>query len=111
MSRDFDDIYKKIDQSHKELYKQENELSKDIANIDKNQEKMLVEIKDIKKQIKGIEIKVDLVLEILNSFTILLAEEEDRTEEYLQEEDNPWKNNQEEDWNSYTEDDDDEYNG
>ena len=108
MSRDFDDIYKKIDQSHKELYKQENELSRDIANLDKNQEKILSEIKDIKKQVKGIETKVDLILEILNNFTILLAEEDGIEEDYSGEED-PWASNQEEDWNSYT--DDEEYNG
>lgn len=76
MSRDFDDIYKKIDQSHKELYKQDNMISKDLNNIDKNQEKILLEIKELKKEIKTIGFKVDMMLEILNNFTIMLAEEE-----------------------------------
>lgn len=77
MSRDFDDIYKKIDQSHKELYKQDSVIAREINNIDKNQEKILSEIKDLKKEVKTIGFKVDMMLEILNNFTIMLAEEDD----------------------------------
>ena len=81
MSRDFDDIYKKIDQSHKELYKQDSAISRDISNIDKNQEKILSEIKDLKKEVKNIGFKVDMMLEILNNFTIMLAEEGEEDED------------------------------
>ena len=109
MSRDFDDIYKKIDQSHKELYKQENELSKDIDAVNKNQEKILGDIKDIKKQVKSIEAKIDLILDILNNFTILLAEEGENAEDYANEEDtDSWMRDREESWNSYEDDEDEE---
>lgn len=109
MSRDFDDIYKKIDQSHKELHKQENELSRDIDSVSKNQEKMLGEIRDIKKQVKSIEIKIDLILDILNNFTILLAEEGGEIEDYTSEEDNEsWMHDREESWNSFDDDEDEE---
>ena len=71
MSRDFNDIYKKIDQSHKDLYKKDTENAKDILDIKKDQDKLLKEISDIKKEIKDISFKVDVMLEILNSFTII----------------------------------------
>lgn len=86
MSREFDDIYKKIDQSHKELYKQDEEITKD-------QSKILKEISDIKKQVKSISLKVDMMLEILNNFTIMLSEEpleEDYEEQWLPNEDDDW---------------------
>lgn len=103
MSRDFDNIIKKIDQSHADMYnQQDNKIFKDINNIDKNQEKTLNEIKDLKKEIKNISFKVDMVLEILNNFTIMLSEEsEDEDAE-------SWIPEQEEDWNSYEDDEDDE---
>ena len=80
MSKDFDDIYKRIDQSHKELYKKDNEAIKDLADLKKDQDKITKEIVDIKKQIKDISFKVDVMLEILNNFTIMLAEDEDDLE-------------------------------
>lgn len=106
MSRDFDDIRKKIDQSHKELYKQDKELSKDLISLDKNQEKILKEISDIKKEVKDIAFKVDIMLEILNSFTIMLAEDdqdldenydiEDSDESWVPKEDNFWEDDNDE---------------
>jgi seryl-tRNA synthetase len=109
MSRDFDDIYKKIDQSHKELYKQDNAMSRDINNLDKNQEKILSEIKDLKKEIKNITFKVDMMLEILNNFTIMLAEEEDHEDEdddYEFDSGDTWVPND----NDYNYDEDDQWN-
>ena len=93
--------------SHKDLYKKDTELEKHLNSLDKNQEKVIKDILEIKKQIKDISFKVDLMLEILNNFTIMLAEEEedsydsDQTwvpEEYEDEdndEDN-WGNSQDE---------------
>jgi len=106
MSRDFDDIYKKIDQSHKELYKQDSAISRDISNIDKNQEKILSEIKDLKKEVKNIGFKVDMMLEILNNFTIMLAEDdEDLEDNYdLEDSDESWVPKEDDFW----EDDNDE---
>ena len=70
MPKDLDDIYKKVDISAKEL----NSLGKD-------QDKIHKEILDIKKQIKDISFKVDAMLEILNNFTIMLAEDDEDLEE------------------------------
>lgn len=63
MSKDINDIYKKIEQSNKD------------------QDKMIKDIIDIKKEIKDIAFKVDTMLEILNSFTIMLAEDDEDLEE------------------------------
>jgi seryl-tRNA synthetase len=103
MSRDFDDIRKKIDQSHKDLYKQDLENSKDIDSVKKNQDKLLKDINEIKKEVKDIGFKVDTMLEILNNFTIMLTEEEEQ-DEYMDDyadDDESWVPDQEEDWNSY----------
>lgn len=87
MSRDFDDIYKKIDQSR----------NGENINISKD-------INDIKKQIYDINNKIDMVLDILNNFTIMLSEDdEDMSENYLDDDNDneSWVPEQEEDWESY----------
>lgn len=105
MPKDLDDIYKKIDQSHKELSKQDDELSKDLNSVGKNNEKLLKEVAEVKKQVKDIEFKVDLMLEILNNFTIMLAEEDDIEDDYgIEDSDESWVPKEEEFW----EDDNDE---
>lgn len=74
MSKNFDDISKKIDQSHKESSKDDGVRSKD-------QDKIIKDITEIKKEVKDIAFKVDTMLEILNSFTIMLAEDDEDLEE------------------------------
>jgi hypothetical protein len=102
MSRDFDDIYKKIDQSHKDLYKQDTENAKDICILKKDQDKLLKDINEIKKEVRDISYKVDVMLEILNSFTIMLEEEEEFDEDYdtdqtwVPDEDDEWSNKEDE---------------
>ena len=93
MSKDFDDIYKKIDQSHKDLSKIDNAISKD-------QDKMMKDIIEIKKEVKDIAFKVDTMLEILNSFTIMLAEDdEDLEENYdIEDTDESWAAKEEDFW-------------
>lgn len=92
MSRDFDDIYKKIEQSHKDLYKKDTESLRAIEDVEQNQSKILKEISDIKKEVRDIAFKVDTMLEILNNFTILLAEsEEDFDDNYdIDDSDESW---------------------
>ena len=70
MPKDLDDIYKKVIISGREL----NSLGKD-------QDKLYKEVLDIKKQIKDITFKVDAMLEMLNNFTIMLAEDDEDLEE------------------------------
>lgn len=87
MSKDFNNIRNKIDQSHKELY--------DNTNV-------LDEINRLKKDIKTIDTKIDTMLEILNNFTIMLSEDDQDLEDNYNEFFIP---EQEEDWNSYEDDD------
>lgn len=96
MAKDFDDISKKIDQSQKI-----------IKELDNNQDKILTDISSIKQQLSDINVKVDIILEILNSFTIMLSEESDESsEDYLDNE--SWIPEQEENWNSYEDEEDNE---
>jgi hypothetical protein len=96
MPKDLDDIYKKVDISVKEL----NTLGKD-------QDKLYKEVLDIKKQMKDITTKVDAMLEILNNFTIMLAEDDEDLEEnydidndsdesWVPKEDNFWEDDNDE---------------
>lgn len=81
MSRDFNDISKRIDQSNKDLHKEESELVKALIVLNKDQEKSTKDISGIKKQIKDISNKIDLILDILQNFTIMLEEEEEELED------------------------------
>jgi seryl-tRNA synthetase len=74
MSKEFDDVVKKINQSDKLFFR-------DITNLEKDHEKIIKEINDIKKQVKDMSFKVDTMLEILNNFTIMLAEDDEDLEE------------------------------
>lgn len=66
---------------------------------------IFTEINDIKKQVNDISYKVDLMLEILNSFTIMLAEDDedleenydidDNDESWVPKEDDFWENDDE----------------
>jgi len=100
MSKDFDDIIKKIDQSDKSLFK-------DISNLEKDHDKIIKEISDVKKQVKDISTKVDMMLEILNNFTIMLAEDDENLEENYEfdnDGDEHWASKEDDFW----EDDNDE---
>jgi hypothetical protein len=99
MSKEFDDVIKKINQSDKLFFR-------DITNLEKDHEKILKEINDVKKQVKDISTKVDMMLEILNNFTIMLAEDdEDLEDNYdLDDSDESWVPKEEDFW----EDDNDE---
>lgn len=105
MSKEFDDIRKKIDQSNRDLYKQDAEIIKNINSVGKDQDKLIKEIADIKKEVKDIAFKVDTMLEILNSFTLMLAEDDEDLADNYADDDESWVPEQEEDWNSYDEDD------
>jgi hypothetical protein len=99
MSKEFDDILKKINQSDKLFFR-------DITNLEKDHDKIIKEISEVKKQVKDISTKVDMMLEILNNFTIMLAEDdEDLEDNYdLDDSDESWVPKEEDFW----EDDNDE---
>ena len=105
MLKDLDDIYKKLDQNSKSYQKDNDQLTRAINMIEKNNDQIIKEIKDIKKEVKDIAFKVDTMLEILNNFTILLAEDdedleenydfEDTDETWVPKEDDFWENDDE----------------
>lgn len=78
MPKNIDDVYKKIEQSHKELTKDADAINKNIVSIDKNYQKLSKDITNIKQQITNINQKIDIILEIMNNFSIMLAEDEDQ---------------------------------
>jgi hypothetical protein len=82
MPKDFDDLYKKLDQNNKSNQKDSDDMIKAINVIGKDNNKIVKEINEIKREVKDIAFKVDTMLEILNNFTILLAEAGDDEEEY-----------------------------
>lgn len=106
MPKDLDQISKQIDKNNKDLLDDNKSISKDIDELTKSNSKLLKEISEIKKEVKNIAFKVDIMLEILNNFTIMLAEDdEDLDENYdIDDPDESWVPKEEEFW----EDDNDE---
>ena len=77
MSRDFDNIMKEINKSHKELYSADHKIAKEIVDIHKNISSINKEISNLKKDIKNIDSKIDNVLEILNTLIVFIEESSD----------------------------------
>jgi hypothetical protein len=102
MSKNIDDLYKKLDQLSRESDKNDLMLNKQVTDLGKETSSLKKEICSIKKEVSEIMTKVDIVLEILNNFTILLAEEDDMDVEDYEEEnwaskdDNFWENDTDE---------------
>jgi septal ring factor EnvC (AmiA/AmiB activator) len=100
MTKDLDDLYKKLDQYEKSHQKDNDQLTRSINYIGKDNDKLLKEINDIKKEVKNIAFKVDTMLEILNTFSIMLAEDdEDLEENYnIEDTDESWVPKEDELW-------------
>lgn len=75
MSRDFDNSMKKILDNNKELHKDNN---KDLIDLKKT-------LKNIDDRLSGLEEKIDIMLDILNSLTLMVFEEEEDDEDNDQE--------------------------
>lgn len=101
MSRDIDHIVREVMNSSKELHKVDNKLSKEIDTLSKD-------VQSMKKDIKNLAIKIDMVLDILNTLTIFIEDaeqiinDEDNEEEYESNEGwlpeiNNWEKNEDED--------------
>ncbi len=105
MSKDLDDLYKKLDQYEKSHQKDSDYLNRSINGVAKDNDKIIKEINDIKKEVRDIAFKVDVMLEILNNFTIMLAEDdedletnyeiEDSDESWVPKEDDLWEDDEE----------------
>ena len=99
MPKDLDDVYKKLDQNNKSYQKDNDQLTRSLNSIGKDNDQIIKEIKDIKKEVKDIAFKVNTMLEILNSFTILLAEDdEDLEDNYELDSDQTWVPKEDDFW-------------
>jgi hypothetical protein len=102
MSRDIENIAKEIIKANKEIHHMEDKFSKDIG--------------DIKKLIKNLEKKIDLVLNKIQEFEIimdaaeLIEEQRDEEEDKYNTEWNPYEDEdyEKEDYENYDNDEDDE---
>ncbi|NBQ16950.1 hypothetical protein EBU24_01395 [bacterium] len=70
MSKDIDNIIKNVISNNKEIHNLDNHISKDIGDLKKS-------IKNIHIQISELDEKINQILEIMNTFSIMLAEEEE----------------------------------
>jgi len=68
MSRDYNDISKEILKSNKQLNDMDKNLSKDIEILSK-------EIVNLKKDFKTLHIKIDHILDVLNTLTVFIVDE------------------------------------
>lgn len=100
MSRDFNDISREILKSNKQINDMDKNLSKDMDNLSK-------EISNLKKDLKSLHSKVDNILDILNTLTIFIVDE---NEEIDDSDDNEYQSN--EGWlpeiNNWDEDEDED---
>ena len=106
MPKDLDYISKQIDKISKESVGNTKALTREIVELYKHNLKLAKEVTAIKNNIKSIEEKIDAALDVLNSFTIMLAEDdEDLEDNYELDSDQTWVANEENFWQN---DEDDE---
>ena len=112
MSKDFDNIIKEINKSHKELHQVDSKLSKELSDVNKDITNIKKDIAGIKVQVREVSNKIDMVLEILNNFTLMVMDDEGLQDLERDEEDydidQTWVPNEDQ-W-STDEDEDDEDN-
>ena len=71
MTKDIENIMKEVIKNNKELHGIDNGLSKDISELKKG-------MKNIESKLNSMDRQLSLVLEILESFTLILDEEEEK---------------------------------
>jgi predicted nucleic acid-binding Zn-ribbon protein len=105
MSRDIENIMREISKSHKEIHAIDNHLSKDILDIKKS-------VKTIENKLGDMEDKLEQAIEMLNMFTILIADQTNQEiDEYSEEDDeddewNPYKTPEDYDFNNNDDEED-----
>jgi septal ring factor EnvC (AmiA/AmiB activator) len=70
MSKNIDDVIKEVLKNNKEIHSMDTHISKDISELKKG-------IKNIENKIKMIENKIDQTMDLLNTFTMLITEQDD----------------------------------
>jgi len=71
MAKDIENIMKEVIKNNKELHGIDNGLSKDISELKKG-------MKNIESKLNSMDRRLSVVLEILESFTLILDEEEEK---------------------------------
>ena len=71
MAKDIENIMKEVIKNNKELHGIDTSLSKDISDLKKS-------MKNIESKLNSMDRQLSLVLEILESFTLILDEEEEK---------------------------------
>ena len=71
MTKEIENIMKEVIKNNKELHGIDNGLSKDISELKKG-------MKNIESKLNSMDRQLSLVLEILESFTLILDEEEEK---------------------------------
>jgi len=106
MPKDIDDLNKQLDKMSKKMNSNDNLIEKDLVAIYKQNAELSKEISNLKKEVADMAFKIDTMLEILNNFTIMLAEDdEDLADNYdIDDADESWVPKDEEFWD----DDEDE---
>ena len=71
MAKDIENIMKEVIKTNKEIHSIDTTLSKDIVELKKS-------MKNIESKLSSMDRQLSLVLEILESFTLILDEEEEK---------------------------------
>jgi uncharacterized coiled-coil DUF342 family protein len=74
MSKEINDIIKEVVKQTQDLEKSDNKLNSDVSDISR-------EIKSIKKDIKKMSEKIDDILDLLNTLTIFIEDNENIIDE------------------------------
>ena len=100
MPKDIDDLNKQLDKMSKDMNNNDKLIEKDLVAIYKQNTELSKEISNLKKEVASMAFKIDTMLEILNNFTIMLAEDdEDLDENYdIDDADESWVPKEEEFW-------------
>ena len=89
MAKNIEDLIKDINKTIKELKGDETDLFRQMFLLNKDALLIKKDTDIIKKELKGLSNKVDLILEILNSLTIMVLDEDEHDED---EEEEDYKN-------------------
>jgi hypothetical protein len=88
MSKNIDDVIREVMKSNKEIHNMDNHLTKDILEVKKG-------IKNIENKMKVLENKIEQVIDLLNTFTILISDMDDMDDSDIDDEE------ENEDWTPY----------
>jgi len=81
MSKSIEDLIKEVNKTLKELKTEDGDLFRQMFVLNKDALLIKKDTDFIKKELKGLSNKVDLILEILNNLTIMVLDEDESDDE------------------------------